>query len=268
MAVDADAYLTRLGLDRAAVQSLDRDALATLQRAHVTTVPFETLAITGPPGDADGAGVSLALTDLFEKLVRRERGGFCYELNGLFGWLLGELGYDVQRAAGRVLGGDETAFPPDNHLTNLVTLDRRYVVDVGVATPAIRRPLPIEGDVVEDEAGIAWRVRPSDRDDADFRTEFRRPGRSSFEPRYVFADEPRALDSVASTCEYLATAPESPFTGEPFLTIATPEGHLKLKEGTLSRSRGGEVTEEAVSDDEWATVVAAEFGVSLGTEEG
>jgi N-hydroxyarylamine O-acetyltransferase len=262
--VNADAYLARLGLERDAVTPPDSAALAHLQRTHVRTVPFENLAITGPPGDDEtGPGVSLALPQLFEKIVRRERGGFCYELNGLFGWLLADLGYDVDRIAGGVLDDDGVPSPPANHLTSVVTLDRRYVVDVGVATPTIRRPLPLDGEVVEDEAGVAWRVRPSDRPDADYRTEFRRPGRESFEPRYVFRDVPRDLDYVAATCEYLTTAPESPFTGEPFLTIATAEGHAKLKAGTLSHSVAGEVTEESVPEAAWPAVVEREFGIRL-----
>ena len=161
--MNADRYLARVGLDRADVAALDHEALRCLQRAHVLTVPFENIAITGDPDGHGAEGVSLALEDLYEKIVERERGGFCYELNGLFGWLLAELGFETERLAARVLDDEGRARPPANHHTNVVTLDRRYVVDVGVAIPTIRQPLPLDGEIREDEAGVAWRIVESER---------------------------------------------------------------------------------------------------------
>ena len=160
--MDADCYLERLGLARVDVEARDRDALERLQRAHVRAVPFENLSIAGDPVGAgsegaeqkERAGVSLDLEDLYPKVVERERGGFCYELNGLFSWLLAELGFQTERLAARVLDDDGRARPPANHHTNAVTLDRRYVVDVGVAVPTIRQPLPLDGSVREDEVGV------------------------------------------------------------------------------------------------------------------
>jgi len=301
--LDPGRYLRRVGLgpavDPAAAESparalgvaTDREALARLVVAHLHAVPFETLSITGAPDDEEGGpGVDLALPALYRKVVERRRGGFCFELNGLFGRLLSVLGFETHRVAGMVLP-DEGAPSPANHHANVVHLDRPYLVDVGTGTHAVRRPVPLDGTPVADERGTRWRVAASDRPDCEYRLERRGEtveggrdddpdGRSDdadgdgdaaadgWTTAYVLDDEPRALSYFEATCEYLATAPESPFTGEPFLTIATPEGHLKLKEGTLSRSRGSEVTEEAIPDDEWATVVASEFGVSLGTEEG
>lgn len=258
--MNVDRYLSRLGLSRAAVAGPGRDALARLQRAHVTTVPFENLAITGPPEGGGGEGVSLDLDHLYGKLVERKRGGFCYELNGLFGWLLAELGFDAHRAPAMVLDGEGEAGPPANHHTTVVALDRRYVVDVGVAVPTIRRPLPLDGTVREDEAGVAWRVAESDRPDADYVTQFRQPG-DDWENRYVFRDRAVGLDHFAVTCEYLATAPESPFTGRPFATIATERGHKKLTPETLTVIEGQETREESVHPGDWHDVLEREFGL-------
>jgi len=260
--MDTAGYLARLDVDPDRARAGDLDALAALQRAHVTTVPFETLAITGDPhGARDGDGVSLDLGDLYAKIVDRERGGFCFELNGLFGWLLDELGYDPSIRAARVVGEDG-AGPPANHRTHVVELGgREYVVDVGMGVPTMRCPTPLDGEPTEDEAGVRWRVVASDRPDADYATQYRTPRDDDWQIRYVFRDVPREPWYFEPTCEYLATAPESPFTGDPVATIATPEGHAKLDPETLTRYAGAEKREEAVPREAWLDALEREFGV-------
>lgn len=261
--MDSERYLSRLNIDPGTVTA-EYETLERLQNAHVRSVPFENIAITGDPsGTFAGSGVSLDAASLFEKIVERQRGGFCYELNGLFGWLLEEFGFDRRQVAGRVLTGDGEARPPANHLTNIVTLDRRYIVDVGLGLPPARRPLPFDGESRRDETGVEWRLTESGRPDADYQTEFRRPDDEEWIARYVFRDQERQIEYVAATCEYLTTAPESPFTGEPFVTIATDSGHLKLKNGTLVRTENGETREVAVADDEWPAMLESEFGIPV-----
>ena len=109
--MDVDAYLTRIGATRAS-------DLPDLHRRHQTAVPFENLSIHL------GEQISLDPGDLFDKIVTRGRGGFCYELNGLFAVLLEMLGHKVTRVSARVGDG-----PPFDHLALLV--DDAWLVDVG-----------------------------------------------------------------------------------------------------------------------------------------
>ncbi|HMB49365.1 MAG TPA: arylamine N-acetyltransferase [Natronoarchaeum rubrum] len=271
--MDPADYLDRIGVDPAGVDlgtvasgGADRETLERLQRAHVTSVPFETLAVAGDPfGERDGEGVSRAYPDLYEKLVERERGGFCYELNGLFGWLLAELGYDPDRVAAMVLG-DDGPLPPANHLAHVVDLDRRYLVDAGLGVPSMRRPLPLDGETRTDAAGVDWRVVESDRPDADFLTRFREPGDESWSDRYVFRDRHREREYFAATCEYLATAPESPFTDEPVVARSTDRGYAKLSPDSLTRVVDGEERERSVDPEEWHDLLASEFGIAYGPD--
>jgi N-hydroxyarylamine O-acetyltransferase len=179
----------------------------------------------------------------------------------LFGWLLDDLGFEVSRAAAMVLSDDGQPGPPANHLVNLVTLDRRYLVDVGMGVPKIRRPLPLDGTSRTDESGVAWRTAGSDHPDVDYLVQYREPGRSDWSDRYVFEVTPRELDYFAAPCDYLQTAPESSFTGSPTVTIATDDGHLKLTPETMSAFVEGERREWPVTESECYDVLDRVSGI-------
>jgi N-hydroxyarylamine O-acetyltransferase len=221
--------------------------------------------VTGDPfGPREGEGVTLTLPHLYDKIAVRERGGFCFELNGLFGWLLGELGFDSARIAAGMLSDDGDPRPPANHHAHLVSLDRPYVVDVGCGVPTMRRPLPLDGTACEDSAGVRWRAVESERRDADYLTQYRTPGDDEWRDRYIFDITPRKLSYFEATCDHLAAAPESGFTGDPTVSIATECGHLKLSPEKLTRSNRGERTEREVGEDEWDDLLESEFGLRYG----
>lgn len=281
--MDHERYLSRIGIDPEESREPTLSTLEQLQQAHVRRVPFETLSITGDPfgtggsGDdtdngerkmtePDGEGISLAITDLYEKIVGRRRGGFCYELNGLFGWLLTELGFDVDRLAARIDAGGELG-PPADHLTLLVSLDRQYIVDVGLGLPKLRRPLHLTEDREHtDAAGIGWRLTESDRPDADYEIEYTRQNHTEWERRCILRTVPREMSYFEATCEYFQLAPESHFRGDPTVIRATEQGHAKLSPDSLTRSNGGELRERSISAEEWYELLEGEFGVRYRTE--
>lgn len=264
--MNPESYLARIGIDPPDVETLDAKTLGRLQRAHITTIPFETLSITGDPyGSYDGEDVSLAVPDLYEKIVTRNRGGFCYELNGLFGWLLADLGFDVRRVSARIKSDDGFG-PPADHLTLLVDLNERYLVDVGLGVPKLRRPLPLAGSPHVDAADINWRIVDSERPDADFAVEYRSPNKTEWDTRCIFRDVPRPMDYFQATCEYFEQAPDSHFTGSPIVAIATQRGHSKLSPTTITRSVRAEVTEESVDRTDWYTLLTEEFGLVFPPE--
>lgn len=253
------AYLERLGITSASIGDPDRSTLARLQRAHVTTIPFENLTITGDPFEKRaGRGVVLSVSRLYEKIVERGRGGYCFELNGLFHDLLVALGYEVDRIAARV-PSDGAIRTPANHHPLVVELDRRYVVDVGSGPPMIRRPIPLPGTARTDEAGVEWRVTESERPDATYRTECRGPHTPDWTPRYVFDDVARPLHYFEAANDYLQTAPESPFTDTPLVALSTEVGYRKLSGTTLLTVTPSGQRERTVSSDRWHDVLARKF---------
>jgi N-hydroxyarylamine O-acetyltransferase len=260
--MDYERYLSRIGIDPARIKNNDLSTLEHLQQAHVSMVPFETLSITGDPfSEGDGEGVSLVLAELYEKIVERQRGGFCYELNGLFGWLLSELGFDVTRLSARIESNGELG-PPADHLTLLVSLDQRYVVDVGLGMPKVRQPLALDGTTHTDSAGVKWRIIESDRPDADYTIQYDDSDSTEWTTRCIFRDIPREMSYFEATCEYFEHAPESVFKGDPVVIRATERGHTKLSPTTLTHTVDGDPQKRSISEEEWYELLEREFGVN------
>lgn len=118
------AYLQRIGFE--GIARPDIETLRKLHRAHVEAIPYENLDVQL------GRRVTRHPQDAFDKIVNRGRGGWCYEMNGLFGWMLEAIGFRVTRLAGAVMreiAGDRTI---GNHLVLLVDLGETWVADVGL----------------------------------------------------------------------------------------------------------------------------------------
>ena len=249
-AMDPAAYLLRLG-DRGPREPT-AGTLARLHRAHLRTVPFENLDIVL------GAPIRLELPGLYEKIVARRRGGFCYELNGLFAWLLETLGFRLELLSARVFEDGRQGREFD-HLLLLVDLGDPWIVDVGFGDSFVE-PLPLDVRSVR-QAGSDYRLVA---EGADRILQRRRAG-SGWEPQYAFTLTPRRLEDFVPMCEFQQTAPESPFTGRSVCSRATALGRVTLANGRFVVTEGGRREERAVADaDEYRTLLAARFGIELG----
>ncbi|WP_162627852.1 arylamine N-acetyltransferase family protein, partial [Mycolicibacterium setense] len=104
MGLDLAAYFDRIGYQGPA--SADVETLRNVVAAHGRSIPFENLdPLLGVPVS------DLSAQALGDKLITRRRGGYCYEHNGLLGYALDELGYGVERLAGRVVWMKEPDAP-------------------------------------------------------------------------------------------------------------------------------------------------------------
>ncbi|MHB8816749.1 MAG: arylamine N-acetyltransferase family protein, partial [Steroidobacteraceae bacterium] len=190
------AYLHRIRFDGSV-----RPDLATLRaihRAHQYAIPFENLdVLLRRP-------VVLDLEANYHKIVCRRRGGWCYELNGVMGWALKQMGFEVMRmSAGvmRVRAGDAQL---GNHLCLLVRLDQPYLVDVGFGG-SLMEPLPLRATEREDRP---YRLGLSELEDSYWRFAEIAHGDGdafSFDFRAAPADE----GLLAKKCRFLQTDPAS-----------------------------------------------------------
>ena len=249
----ATAYLERLGVE-ARPNEVDAAMLATLQRAHIAAVPYESIDI------ARGAAPGIDPVAAARRIVAG-RGGYCYHLNGGFALLLEWLGVEVTRHVAGVTGrtASEPSRPSGNHLGLTVAVGgTRWFVDVGLGDgPA--EPLPlVAGSYAQD--GWLYGLEPSPIAPGGWR--FNHDENGSF----VFADvalEQAVTADFAAMHVQLSTDPESGF-----VRIATVQRRvgtrLEVLRGCVFLERDGaaEQRRDIDSQDEWWSLVVDRFGLA------
>ena len=195
--LDLDAYLARIGYGGDRTPSAE--VLRALHLAHVTSIPFENVEVVLD------RPVELDVPALQDKLVHRQRGGYCFEHSLLFAAVLERLGYAVSRRAARVQPHHNG---PRTHMNLVVTVDGdEHLADVGFGAGVLRPMRLTEGPVV-DQAG--WNHRLS-RDGRLWTLE--KETSEGWEPLHAFDDQPQRLIDYEVHNHYTATHPDSPFTG-------------------------------------------------------
>ncbi len=231
------------------------ETLFGLHRAHLLSIPYENLDIhLGRP-------LTLDVEAIFTKLVDERRGGWCYEMNGLFAGVLEALGFVVRRvsgAVGRARRGDRA---DGTHLVLIVTLDEtRWIADVGFGDGFLE-PLPLEPGVYRQDFlefriardGERWTVHSHEFSGAD---------------RFDFTTEPRTLDSFAAPCHELQTSPESGFVQKTVCQRFLPDGILTLRGAVLRHvTKHGAIDRVITHADEYAKVLADRFDLRLSAAE-
>jgi N-hydroxyarylamine O-acetyltransferase len=248
--MNAREYLDRLAMPTPASPS--ERSLRELHLAHLRAVPFENLDIhLGRP-------IRLEREALFHKVVRERRGGFCYELNGLFSWLLGSLGYRVTLLSARVYSPAGRLGPEFDHLALRVDLESPWLCDVGFGESFLE-PLPLRPGE-SSEGDRSYRLSAS----GDQWLYERRAGSEHWERQYAFTLLPRRMEEFLPMCAFHQTSPESPFTRKRICTLATREGRITFSEGRLIETRGHERSIAPVEGAEAeAAVLRERFGVEL-----
>ena len=250
--VDVDRYLERIG--HAGDRTPTPANLAALQLAHLLAVPFENLDVFA------GTGVRVGLDWSVPKIVERRRGGWCFEVNGAFSALLGDLGYDVTRHSAQVDAHGELG-PPLDHLVLVVQLaGRRWLVDVGFGDAALA---PLDLDVATPQDGIARRSRLVPVGDGGSVELFDEQSDATWARQYRVDLTPRRLDEFEPRSTELQTTPGLSWTTRRFLTMPTPTGRVWLLTDRLKvRHADGTVTETAVERDGWDDARRAWFGTA------
>jgi N-hydroxyarylamine O-acetyltransferase len=230
---ELDAYLARIGADRPA--RADAAALRELQLRHLLAVPFENLSIhLGEP-------IVLEPAALLDKLVRRRRGGFCYELNGAFADLLATLGFGVTLLAARVFGEDGPG-PPFDHLALHVEVDGDgpWLADVGFGRHS---SYPLRLDSRDEQADPGGTFRLAETADGDL--DVIKDG----QPQYRLEPRPRSLADFEPTCWWQQTSPRSHFTRSLVCSRLTGDGRVTLSDRTLIRTAGDRREERTLTGD-------------------
>lgn len=229
-------YLQRLRYTGATEPTTD--VLRALHHAHMLTVPFENLDIPL------GRPIMLDETALYHKIVEQRRGGFCYELNGLFVWLLRSLGFQVTLLSAGVAHAAGGFGPDFDHLLLFVEADGYWLADVGFGDSFLE-PLHLQAEEQVDGSDL-YRV---DQEGSNYIL-LRREQNKDWQPQYRFTLTPRQLTDFTAMCHYQQTSPNSHFTKGRICSRATPEGRVTLRNERLIITQNGQRTEQELGDEQ------------------
>jgi len=248
--LDLDGYLARIGF-RGRCEP-DRQTLGGLHLAHLGAIPFENIDVLL------GRGVRLDLDSLQDKLVRRPRGGYCFEHNTLFAAALREIGFGVTTLEARVRPPGATHTLPRTHMVLRVDLDgRALLADVGFGGDGPLHPVPLDGGAVE-QGGDAYRVTSEGRVKV---LQIRR--RDAWQDLYAFTlDEALPIDFAVAN-HYTSTFPTSPFVTTLTAQLSLPDERRILRGRTLTLRRGDTENASQVAEEELIPLLESSFGIRL-----
>ena len=247
--MDIDSYLDRINYRGSRVPT--SQTLRDLQVAHLMSVPFENLSIhTKEP-------IVLTTDWLFKKIVQHRRGGFCYELNGLFAELLRDLGFEVEMLAAEVARPDGSFGRKFDHMTLKVRLEDDWLVDVGFGESFVE-PLLLDERETQAQGENTFRIAV---DGESYLLE-RRLTDEQWKTQYRFDLQPHELVEYEEMCLYHQTSPESHFTQNRICSRATTSGRITLSGMQLITTERGVRKEKLLDGAEYARALRDYFGVS------
>ena len=250
--MDVQRYLDRINYSGPVEPSAK--TLRALHRAHIFSVPFENLDIHL------GRQILLGVEIFFNKIVERRRGGFCYELNGLFDALLRQIGFDVTMLSAGVARPDGGFSPDFDHMTLLVRTDGNWLADVGFGDSFIEPIKLDESSITRDETGAYYIKAEGD----SLIMQRRGDSEAGWKPQYRFSLEPRRLSDYEDMCCYQQTSPESHFTQNRICSLATPTGRITVTNDKLITTSSGFREERTISGEpEFNRILADHFGIHL-----
>jgi N-hydroxyarylamine O-acetyltransferase len=247
--MDLDAYLTRIGFSGS--PQPDLTTLRSIQRAHLEHIAFENFDVQF------SRRVTLDIEDAYAKLITDRRGGWCYEMNGLFLWALESIGFRTMPMTGAMMRAQGGPSKIGNHLVLSVELDQPYLVDVGLADGPTE-PIPLKEGTYEHQLGTLRLERLSDgwwraHKDAPFFS-------LSFDFQYQRTDW-RVLTEM---CHWQQTSPDSLFVQNAICVKHVPGSVIALLGRALKTvDHGGVRTEWVNSAAEYVRTLQEKFGLEL-----
>lgn len=247
--MNVEAYLNRINYTGYLIPDLE--VLKNLQKNHLLHVPFENLDIHY------GKTINLDVGKFYHKIVEEKRGGFCYELNGLFNTLLNALGYNSSIISARVYDVKRENFGKEfDHMAMIIELNQaEYLVDAGFGEFAFH-PLPLETGTVQTDPRGDFIIE-------EFKNDYLMVSRTDGEtrtPQYIFTRQKRELNEFREMCHYHQTSPDSHFTQKRLISKPTETGRITITGNTLKIIEGGKVIKECdFRDDDFETYVKEWF---------
>lgn len=251
--MDKQRYLQHIGF--AGIPQADLLTLQQLHRCHMLSVPFENLSIIYRQG------IHLEEPALFNKIVERNRGGFCYELNRLFAALLKDIGFNVQFISGEIRARDGSFGAPFDHMALMVELEQPYLVDVGFGDSFLT---PLKITTTEQQPQISGTFHLEQEGETYYLERRNGDNRSHAKTLYRFTLQAREPSEFDGMCHYHSTSPQSHFTQRLVCSRPTTNGRITLSENKLIITEDHQRHESTLhSEDERRATLMRYFGIDL-----
>ncbi|MGC3947932.1 MAG: arylamine N-acetyltransferase [Chryseolinea sp.] len=223
--MDTAMYLKRIGYEDAT--DVSDHVLASLHKHHVYKVPFENLDVYYK------RIFDIDLENIYRKVVIDQRGGFCYELNLLFNWLLQELGFSSRIIAARIINEQGVPGPAFDHMSIYVKAEREYLLDVGYGDLFVT-PLEIKSGIQSDGRN---HFKIEEQGDDTYLLSMSSDG-IVYNGRYTFSLSVVQPGDFELPCIDKQTSPDSHFVKNVICTIPTDEGRLTIFNDKFVERRG------------------------------
>lgn len=259
------SYLTVL--DCCDAREVSVENLFRLQSAHLERIPYTNLSFF-----RTGELFPLAPESLFERLIIRRKGGYCFELNGLFGELLRNLGYDVTEYFARWHFGGTEAVPMRRHrILKVVIGEEVFLADAGIGSPCPITPLRFEYDVVQPKNYRSYRIVR----DPVLGNVVEAETPEGFLPYFSFTEDPHFPQDFVYVHAYCVQQPDSVFRNKVFAHRLTAEEQWMIMNPvpenpgySLRHWKNNEFSFEPIlSKAEMQRVLAEVFGLVYHQEE-
>ncbi len=252
---DPEAYLARLAID---APKPGADGLAALQEAQLSAIAFENLdPLTGRVPDLDPQALA-------DKLLARRRGGYCFELNSLFGRALSAFGFKARAVMCRVRNGAPVG-GHRSHLAFVVENDgREWIADTGFGGPGPRWPVPIVTGHVEEQGVDAYRV-VQDENTGEIVLEKR--GDEGWSGLYGFDRARVQLHDLEAANFVCARWEKAVFPANLTLNRLTPTGRVSAFNTAVTVVHDGQKTTRTLQDaGDLARLLASDFGLAVAPD--
>jgi N-hydroxyarylamine O-acetyltransferase len=243
-------YYNRIGVPADGELSVHR--LEVLQRGQLYSIPYENFDVLL------GRDIDLSVNHLVEKMVRSSRGGYCFELNGLFKAVLQAEGFDVRTLLARVhLSGEPTG--RGHQISKVSIADREWIVDVGNGAYCPKQPLPFELNVETIDDGIPFRII-----EHQLGYMLQAKEKDEWKDIYSFDLTPVVPADIEYGNHFTSTHPSSFFKLARIAVLWHPDGRTIIYNNTCTIQRGGNTVSHAMPDDEsYLQMLREHVGIDL-----
>lgn len=256
-------YLERIGFSGPIMHN--KATLDELIYLHQCSIPFETVTL-----HRTGEIPNLDLDAIWDKIMVRGLGGYCFELNKLFEYLLRSLGFDTRPVLCRAVRGRPGRLPIQHRGMIVYVEEGACCADVGFGGPMPAGALLLAHGVEQEVRGETFITVKTDH--AWWKIE--RITRGKFDNFDDAVEERRQieLELCTASCEEVdfealnlaAGQPGTLFRDVELMNLRTATGHHSLREGILKIKSNGETEVfELKTEDEVNEAAEKYFGLKF-----